>query len=124
MSDDYTFWKDKHTVYAKLIVVTLISLQISHVGIDEQIADTQNAFGAKYSPNLSEQHPLVIIAGYAGQHGKQEYCIERPITEGQRQSIVLNERQVGKLRTALPEHFVGKINAHRVAIACLRKLIE
>ena|SRR5437868_3898948 len=87
-------------------------------------ADVQNAFGTKYPPNLSEQHPLVIIAGYAGQHGKQEYRIKRPITEGQRQSIVLNERQVRKLRMALPEHFVGKIHAHRLAIACLRKLIE
>ena len=43
-----------------------------------------NAFGAKYPPNLREQHPLIIIAGYTGQHGKQKYCVKGPITEGQR----------------------------------------
>jgi hypothetical protein len=67
-----------------LIGVTLISLQVPQVGIDEQVADVQNAFGAKYPPNLREQHPLIIIAGYTGQHGKQKYCVKGPITEGQR----------------------------------------
>jgi len=124
VSDDHAFWKRKDAVYAKLLDVALISLQIPHIGIDEQITDIQNAFGAKYPPNLTEQHPLIIIAGYTGQHGKQEYCVKRSITEGQRQSVVSNERQLRELRTALQEHFVGKIHAHCVAIACLRKLIK
>jgi len=124
MTNDHTFWKHKHAVCPKLIGVTLISRHVPHVGIDEQVADVQNAFGAKYPPDLSEQRPLIIITGYAGQHGKQKYCVKGTITKGQRQSVVSNERQVRELRTALHEHFVGKIHAHRAAIACLRKLIK
>jgi hypothetical protein len=124
VSDNHTVRKLKHAVYAKLIGVTLISLQVSHVGIDEQVADVQNAFRAKYPLNLREQHPLIIIAGYTGQKGKQEYCVKGPITEGQCQSVVLNDRQVRELRAAPQEHLFGKIHTHGVAVAGPRELIK
>ena len=82
VADNHTFWKLKHSVYAKLSGVTLISLQVPRVGVDEQVADVQNAPRAKYPPNLREQRPLIVIAGYAGQHGKQEHCIKGLVPEG------------------------------------------
>jgi len=39
VADNYTFWKLEHAVCAKFIRVTLISLHVPRVAIDEQVAD-------------------------------------------------------------------------------------
>jgi hypothetical protein len=124
VSDNHPFWKLKHAVHAKFIGVTLIALYVPRVGIDEQVADVQNAFGAQYPRNLSEQPPLIIIAGYTSQQRKQEHCVEGPITKGQRQSVVSNQRQARELRTAPREHLFRKIRAYDVAVAGPQKLIK
>jgi len=124
VADNHTFWKLKYAVYAKFIRVTLIPLQVPRVGIHEQVADIQNTPRAKYPPNLREQLPLIIIAGYTGEHSEQDYSVKGPITEGQHVPVISNECRMRELRTALHEHLFGKVRAHDVPIAGTQKRIK
>ena len=84
MSYDYAFRQFKHSITVESFGKLLITLAITEVIVNEQVANVQQPTGTQHPLHFPHQNLLIVIIGYAGKDGKEQHRIERIRLDGQK----------------------------------------
>src|ERR1700687_4170937 len=124
VTHDNPFRQCEHSITFVGISVSLITLAIARVIVNQQVTEVKQPAGSKHARDFSKLRPLLITVRYAGQHSKEHDGIDGIISERQRASIGANQSRAWQLRSAAREHSGGKVNPNSVLITCLIKFCQ